>query len=259
MKGITLASAFIVAVFLLASALTPPIKADIFDDSGNRLASGPYILFPVNTTYSSRIVTLNISFSTKLFFNVPLSATYSLDGTPNVIVPLVSSPSMIWNKNRVEGSVTLPELSDGSHKLSVYVEANWGTGSSYWDSETVYFTVETTPPKIILQIENRTNSQNNLPLNITVDKQVAWMGYSLDEKANVTFIGNMTLNELAYGSHSLAVYANDTVGNMGATENVNFNIKKPEVFPVVPIAIVSIALIIVICAGLLVYHKKRKR
>ena len=35
------------------------------------------------------------------------------------------------------------------------------------------------------------------------------------------------------------VYANDTVGNMGATENVNFTIERPEVFPVAPVAAVS--------------------
>ena len=87
MKGVTLASTFVVALFLLASALTPPIKADIFDDYGTLLASGPYILFPVNTTYNSRIITLNISFSTKLFSPIHLSATYSLDGTPNINAP----------------------------------------------------------------------------------------------------------------------------------------------------------------------------
>jgi hypothetical protein len=146
MKEIRLAIALVVAVFLLVSALTPSIKADIFDDSGNHLATGPYVLFPVNTTYNSRIITLNISFSTKLFSPVHLSATYSLDGKPNVIVPLLVSPSLIWSKNRVEGSVTLPELSEGSHTLSVYVEAHWGNGPSYWDSETVHFTVQTTPP-----------------------------------------------------------------------------------------------------------------
>jgi hypothetical protein len=146
MKGTTIATAFVLVVFLLASALTPTIKADIFDDSGNRIASGPTILYPVNTTYSSKIVTLNISLSTKLFSSIPLSATYSLDGKPNVNVPLVTNPSLIWNKNRVEGFVTLPELSDGSHTISVYGEAIWGNRSRYGDSETVYFSVETTPP-----------------------------------------------------------------------------------------------------------------
>ena len=36
---------------------------------------------------------------------------------------------MIWSKNRVIGSVSLPELSDGPHTLSVYVEAHWGGGA----------------------------------------------------------------------------------------------------------------------------------
>lgn len=146
MKRTTIATALLAVVFLLASPLISPIKADIVEDNGNRLVTGPYILFPVNTTYTTRTVTLNLSFSTKLFSNIPLSAAYSLDGKPNVYVPLESSPSLIWNKNRVEGSVTLPELSDGPHTISVYATARMSIGFSYWDSETVYFTVETTPP-----------------------------------------------------------------------------------------------------------------
>jgi hypothetical protein len=88
---------------------------------------------------------------------------------------------------------------------------------------------------------------------------ISWIGYSLDEKANVTFSGNTTLNGLAYGPHSLVVYANDTVGNMGATENLNFNIEKPESFPVVTVAAVAVTAIALVVAGLLVYHKKHKQ
>ena len=90
MKGLNLRLSVRGGAFLLASALTPPIKADIVDDRGTRLATGPYILFPVNTMYNSRIITLNISFSTKLFSPIHLSATYCLDGTPNINVPLGS-------------------------------------------------------------------------------------------------------------------------------------------------------------------------
>ena len=241
MKGITLALAFVVVLFLLASALTPPIKADIFDDSGNRLTSGKYILSPVNTTYSSRIITLNISFSTKLFSPIHLSATYSLDGTPNINVPLVSSPSMIWNKNRVIGSIRLPELSDGSHTLSVYVE------SSYRDSETVHFTVETTTPKIkMLSPINQTYTEKNVPLMFTLDK-ANWTGYSLDGQENSTISGNLTLNGLPNGMHNLTVYANDTYGNMGTSETISFTVAvaEPESFPVVPVAAVSIVAVVV--------------
>ena len=260
MKRITLALAFVVALFLLASALTPPIKADIFDDYGTLLASGPYILFPVNTTYNSRIITLNISFSTKLFSPIHLSATYSLDGTPNINVPLVSSPSLIWSKNRVIGSTMLPELSDGSHTLSVYVEAHWGTGSSYWDSETVHFTVETTTPKIkTLSPINQTYTETNVPLMFTLDK-ANWTGYSLDDEENITISGNFTLNGLPNGMHNLTVYANDTYGNMGASETISFTVAvaEPEFFPVVPVAAVSVVAVALVVAGMLVYHKKLK-
>jgi hypothetical protein len=254
MKGITLAIAFVVALFLLASVLTPPIKADVFDDNGNRLATGPYILFPVNTTYTSRIISLNISFSTKLFSPIHLSATYSLDGTPKINVPLVSSPSMIWSKNRVSGSVNLPELSEGSHILSVYVEA----GSRFY-SETVHFTVETTTPKIkVLSPINQTYVETNVPLMFTVDK-ASWTGYSLDGEENIPISGNFTLIGLSNGLHNVTVYANDTYGNMGASKTINFTVAvaEPECFPIVPItALVVVAVIVV--AGLLVYHKKHK-
>lgn len=256
MKEITLALAFVVALFFLASALTPPIKADIFDDYGTLLATGPYILFPVNTTYNSRIITLNISFSTKLFSPIHLSATYSLDGTPNINVPLVSSPSMIWSKNRVIGSVTLPELS-GTHTLSVYVEAHWGTGSSYWDSETVHFTVQTTTPKIkTLSPINQTYTETNVPLMFTLDK-ANWTGYSLDGEQNNTINDNFTLNGLPNGLHNLTVYANDTYGNMGTSKTINFTVAvaEPESIPVVPVAAVSIVAVAFVAAGLLVYHK----
>jgi hypothetical protein len=67
------------------------------------------------------------------------------------------------------------------------------------------------------------------------------------------------------GSHNLRFYANDTFGNIGASENVTLTIAlaplvKPEAFPIVTVAAVSgVAAVVVVGAGLLVYFKKRKR
>jgi hypothetical protein len=258
MKRIALA--FVVVLFLLASALNAPIKADIVEDNGNRLVTGPYIMFPVNTTYTTRIVTLNLSFSTRLFSNIPLSAAYSLDGKPNVYVPLESSPSLIWNKNRVEGSVTLPELSDGPHTISVYVTARMSIGFSYWDSETVHFTVETTTPKIkVLSPINQAYTETSVPLMFTVDK-TNWTGFSVDGKENNTISGNFTLYGLPNGLHNLTVYANDTYGNMGKSETISFAtaVAEPEFFPVVPVAAVFLVVVALVAAGLLVYYKRKR-
>jgi hypothetical protein len=165
---------------------------------------------------------------------------------------------MIWSKNRVIGSVSLPELSDGSHKLSVYVEAHWGTGSYYGDSETVHFTVETTTPKIkTLSSTNQTYTETNVPLIFTLDK-ANWTGYSLDGQENISISGNFTLNGLLNGLQNVIVYGNDTRGNMSASKTISFTVvvAKPESFPVVLGAAFSVGVVALAAAGLLVYHKK---
>jgi hypothetical protein len=64
-------------------------------------------------------------------------------------------------------------------------------------------------------------------LMFNVSETGAWMGYSLNGQANVTIAGNTTLSGLPDGFHSITVYANDTVGNMGASHTVYFTIARP--------------------------------
>jgi hypothetical protein len=94
------------------------------------------------------------------------------------------------------------------------------------------------------------------------------MGYSLDNQANVTINGDAVLRDLSSGVHNVTVYANDTVGNLGASEILTFTVDEPEVvqhdaadnadlFPVV--AIVSTAAIATASVGLLFYFAKTRR
>jgi hypothetical protein len=191
---------------------------------------------------------------------------------PSMISPFQIASSFLLSYTLAKGVAFLSNLSEGSHYLTVYgiyvhkgptVGTNWP--AVMHDIQTIYFMInDGVPPSIkILQIQNVTY-QNSLPLNLSVDDPISWMGYSLDKKANVTFAGNTTLSGLAYGSHILVVYANDTVGNMGTTGNLNFTIANPAAFPtvqVVPTALVFvlIAAVIVAAASLVFYHKKYKR
>jgi hypothetical protein len=100
-----------------------------------------------------------------------------------------------------------------------------------------------------------------LPLNFTTDEPTSWIGYCLDQQANATITGNVTLTGLAEGSHSIIVYANDTAGNMGTSEKIFFTIiqeTQSEPFPTI-LVIAPIASVAVVGVGLLVYFKKRKR
>jgi hypothetical protein len=89
-----------------------------------------------------------------------------------------------------------------------------------------------------------------------VDKPVSWIGYSLDGGQNVTIAGNTTLTGLSSGLHNVILYANDTYRNMGASETVRFNVAEP--FPVVPVAVFSVTVIVLVSTGLFVYFKKHK-
>jgi hypothetical protein len=101
-------------------------------------------------------------------------------------------------------------------------------------------------------------------LNFTVDK-ASQLSFSLDGQLNTTITGNYSLTDLPSGPHNVTVYAWDSAGNVGASENVNFTItvlqgSEPEfessfVLPLVTF-VVSVG---VVAAVALIYSMKRKR
>ncbi len=120
------------------------------------------------------------------------------------------------------------------------------------------------PPKIsLLSPLNQIYNESSVPLVFTVDKSVNWMSYSLDGNQNVTITGNGTIANMKNGLHSIMVYANDTFGDVGVSENATFTIAlapiaNPEHFPTATVAVVSGTLAVVVVAGLLAYFKKCK-
>jgi parallel beta-helix repeat protein len=125
-------------------------------------------------------------------------------------------------------------------------------------NRTLYL-LKTTPPKIaLLSPVNQQFNESSVSLLFTVDKQVSWMGYSLDGQDNITVTGNSTITELINGLHNITVYAKDTFGNEVASETITFAVEVPKPFPTVLIVIATIGLVAGVGAGLLFYFKKRK-
>ncbi len=126
-----------------------------------------------------------------------------------------------------------------------------------------FFELQITSPKISIDSpSNQTYNQSSVPLIFSVDlfssnKTLSWAGYSLDDQQNVTIIGNASVANITSGLHMLAVYCNDTFGNMGAS-TVNFTIVKVEPSQVATVAAVSITILVVVAASLIVYFKRRK-
>jgi len=119
----------------------------------------------------------------------------------------------------------------------------------------------TVPPIIsVISPENEAYVVADVSLVFAVDRPVVWMGYSLDGQETVTITGNTTIANLSNGLHTVTVYANDPLRNIGISETTSFRVaKEPESFPTVPVVAAFIASVAVVGAGLFVYFKKRKR
>ena len=159
------------------------------------------------------------------------------------------------------GSAVLPELSEGSHNLTVWVRAQLNQITTYipcWAafSKTVTFTIDTVAPNVtVLSSENNLYKTATVPLNFTVNEPYSSVMYCLDGQDNVTTSGNTTLTELPNGKHNITVYVTDEFGNTGVSEITYFSVEVP--FPTTAVATASVA-IAVASIGLLVYFKKRK-
>jgi hypothetical protein len=188
--------------------------------------------WPINSVYYEadwqegmhRIYSLNNQTSTKMLYRLSITANFA-------------------------------EIPDGRHRITVYANIHDGSQGSF----SIDFTIDALPSISILSPENKTYQTADLPLNFTVNEPVKWVGYRLDGKKNITITSNSTITNLTNGFHSMTVHANDTFGNQGASQTINFTVAKPEPFPIATVALISIALAVVVVADLVVYFKKRKQ
>jgi hypothetical protein len=142
----------------------------------------------------------------------------------------------------------------------------WGNYDTHGDSHPLMspvaipaFPDAASPFVSVISPENKNYNSSSISLVFAVDEPIVWAGYSLDGRENVTFSGNTTISELSNGLHSLIVFANDTFGNMGASEIVSFTVAVPEPFPTTPLIGSVVAVAAVAGLGLFVYFKKRGR
>jgi len=260
-----------IMLMLLASAVAGTLLIDV----GKARIPGIFVISPENNkVYAVNNVPLMFAFDSGTYFMHGISVytliEYRLDGK---LKGQIESKLTRDSPSHIETfSVNLTGLSDGLHWVLVTAKSDYegyfgGSSSSFFGI--VYFTVDTTPPRISIRAPlDRTYNATDVPLNFIVREPVSWMGYSLDAQANVTITGNTTLSELSYGSHNLTVYANDIAGNTGYSRTIYFSIaqkkepKQPESEQSEPLSAWIAATIVVIAivgAALLVYFGKIRK
>jgi hypothetical protein len=78
----------------------------------------------------------------------------------------------------------------------------------------------------LLSPASTTYTTSSVPLTFAINRPVSWIGYSLDNKPNVTITGNTTLAGLINGGHNIIIYANETIGKI-VSSKVYFTVSVP--------------------------------
>ena len=108
----------------------------------------------------------------------------------------------------------------------------------------------------IFSPQNESYNSSSISLDFYTDKPNLELSYSVDGKQNVTISGNSTITNLSNSLHNVTIYAKDSYGNIGDSETKSFITAKPEPFPAVPVATVSVVVAVLVAAVLLIYSKK---
>jgi parallel beta-helix repeat protein len=107
------------------------------------------------------------------------------------------------------------ELGDTPYIIDEYNQDNYPL-MPYGSPPAVFFTSP----------ENKTYTVTSVSLKYTVSEETSWVKYSLDNQANVTVSGDVTLSDLEYGEHSITVYVEATDGKAGKSETLYFTIAE---------------------------------
>ena len=113
----------LVSLILISLSWTSFQVVEADSDRSNPFSDGFTLLSPVNTTYNSKMLTLNYTFVCGW---CPYSINYSVDGVYNGSIPYtITNPQETHVVYQSTGLVQLPELSEGSHSLTVSLEADF--------------------------------------------------------------------------------------------------------------------------------------
>lgn len=243
----------ILLICLVLSVLTVKVESTV-----SQSYSVVKILSPADSTYNSRLLTLNVTFTHGA---LDYTLTYSLDGKGDYAIP-----HTVYNPNNelhvmysAYGSIKLPELSDGTHTITVtlvsYVHYSAGVkpgapfqpvspGSSEYQAvwtDSVTFTIDSNQPcnpqllddlsplKISdLSVANQTYTSQNVSLSFNINGAASQIAYSLDGRPNRTILGNLTI-PVSVGVHNITVYAWDDFGRACKPETGTFSVIEQAV------------------------------
>jgi hypothetical protein len=155
MKSKASALTLILTILIVLVAGVQPVTAPYTPDGQAFILVSPItIISPSNNTYTPQSLTLN--FTVKSFADsrqANISIFFSIDGKANQTIDIQSTPVPmgIQSYYLITGWTTLPEMPEGSHRITIYGKYEFPISDHNigLDNKTIYFTLSTNSEKII--------------------------------------------------------------------------------------------------------------
>lgn len=202
--------------------------------------SGPYVNWQMSW-YQVALKTVAQTVPPTVTLISPASAVYTQKDIPLTFHVNERSNVMIYSLNgfynkTITGNITVANLPNGEYTIIVYaVDTNANMGVSQKVTFTVSSPEPYVQPKVSIESpQNGSEFMSNFMLRFSVDQQVAWSAYSIDDGPKQQAMPgiDMMIYAPSSGSHRLTVYAGQTEGTAGsATVTFTSNGANPTVYP----------------------------
>lgn len=224
----------LIAIALIAIILVATVVAFYFNiikwpfNPMDTTAPSVVINSPMNTTYGTASVTINATV-TDASSSIQ-AALCEVDSSYNATLIKQTGTSFYYND-------VVSFTPDGSHKIRIYAN---DTAGNMNQSQTRFFTVDTTAPSVIINSPtNTTYADLSVIIDVTVADAVSdvlSVFCEVDGSLNVTLtkqLGtdhyNGTFSFSSHGSHFIRIYAKDTVNNVYSSQIRFFTIQTSSV------------------------------
>jgi hypothetical protein len=204
--------------FQLGPELVTVAANQVYDPENDTWSSGSHL--PFAQSYGAAAATSGVTAPKRIYF---VGGSNETNYNP---FPYVYNAALdVWSTG---ASIPTPRIYLGLAVVDDVLYAVGGFDGENWLDVTEQYTplgYGSVPPNLqVLSPENKTYSSNNLTLVLSVNRPTTWIGYSLDDQANVTATGDAELDGLSEGEHSVKVYVNDTFGNQVSSDPVQFSV-----------------------------------
>jgi N-acetylneuraminic acid mutarotase len=215
----------------LSGVDTSTSNLQIYDTEIDKWITGQPLNFP--SSYGEAVVTTGVMAPTKIYYVGGFSVETFSDRTQ--IYDIVND---FWNDG--------PKMSTqraylGLAVVNDIVYAIGGFDGDNWlnlNEELKPAGYGKVPPVIEITSPQQNKTYKNIQIDYKVNKVVSWVSYSLDNNQNVTLTKNTSfVDNIPDGSHSIVLFAKDSLGNIGTSQTVHFTIDNaaPTIIILTPI------------------------